>query len=172
MDEPDHVAAFTRCVAEHGPAVRAYAWALLRDDHHADDVTQEVFSRLWQHWTQYREQGRMRAYLLRIADRLIMDGYRSLHRRDSAVRELSQLASSADVGTPEQDLALQEARRALQRALDQLTPIQQRVLLLRYYGQMTFAEISATLKLPINTVLSHCHRGLKSLRKLLAEYAE
>jgi DNA-directed RNA polymerase specialized sigma24 family protein len=34
---------------------------------------------------------------------------------------------------------------------------------------MSFAEIATTVECPLNTVLSHCHRGLESLRKLMVE---
>ena len=53
-------------------------------------------------------------------------------------------------------------------ALDQLSVPQRRVLLLRYYGDMSFEEIAATLECPLNTALSHCRRGLLALRRLLS----
>ena len=62
-----------------------------------------------------------------------------------------------------------EAIGEVHRALEQLSPPQRRVLLLRYYGQMSFAEIAHIMEIPLNTVLSHCHRGLEKLRKLLGE---
>jgi DNA-directed RNA polymerase specialized sigma24 family protein len=43
------------------------------------------------------------------------------------------------------------------------------VLLLRYYGQFSFAEIAEMTGWPMNTALSHCRRGLEALRKLLVE---
>lgn len=170
MDDADKVAAFTRAVQEHGAAVRGYAWAMLRDGHDADEVTQEVFRRLWQHWSVYQEQGRLRAYLLRITDRLVVDRHRANRRRMQAVRKLSR-GEWSDVDGPAMDAQRKEAVYALRLALDRLTPSQQRVLLLRFYGQMSFAEIASLMRVPQNTVLSHCHRGLKALRKILAEYA-
>jgi RNA polymerase sigma-70 factor, ECF subfamily len=53
--------------------------------------------------------------------------------------------------------------------LDRLSPPQRRVLLLRYYGQFTFAEIAEMIDCPLNTTLSHCRRGLEALRALLVE---
>jgi RNA polymerase sigma-70 factor (ECF subfamily) len=53
--------------------------------------------------------------------------------------------------------------------MESLSPQQQRVLLLRYYGELGFAEIAAIMQCPLGTALSHCHRGLQALRKQLVE---
>jgi RNA polymerase sigma-70 factor (ECF subfamily) len=60
-----------------------------------------------------------------------------------------------------------EEAEQLHLALDRLTPPQQRVLLLRYFGQLSFQEIAAVTECRLSTTLSHCHRGLRALRKLL-----
>jgi RNA polymerase sigma-70 factor (ECF subfamily) len=62
-----------------------------------------------------------------------------------------------------------EAKAALEEALGALSAPQRRVLLLRYYGEMSFEEIAATLACPLNTALSHCHRGLLALRRIMTE---
>ena len=65
---------------EHGRAVRGYVLALVRRADLADDLTQEVFFRAWKARRRYREQGSARAYLLRIADRLVCDRGRKAGR--------------------------------------------------------------------------------------------
>ena len=55
----------------------------------------------------------------------------------------------------------------LAAALNELTLAQRRVLLLRYFGELSFEEIAGTLGCPLGTALSHCRRGLAALRKLL-----
>jgi DNA-directed RNA polymerase specialized sigma24 family protein len=42
-------------------------------------------------------------------------------------------------------------------------------LLLRYYGQLGFAEIADEIRCPLSTTLSHCRRGLETLRAILVE---
>jgi RNA polymerase sigma-70 factor, ECF subfamily len=155
---------------EHGPAVRGYLLAMVRDPHVADDLAQEVFFRAWRARERYQEQGYARAYLLRIADRLVIGQRRRARREVQLGPEAWQEAepSADDVG-PSEAAARHEALGELAEALDTLTPMQRRVLLLRYYGQLSFAEIAATVECPLNTVLSHCHRGLEALRKLMVE---
>jgi RNA polymerase sigma-70 factor (ECF subfamily) len=168
-DENDRFADWGR---EHGPAVRGYLLAMVRRPEVADDLTQEVFCRAWQARGRYREQGTARAYLLRIADRLLCDRHRRRGREVTLDDEhWKQMEPASRAVDPPEAAARAEAVGQLTAALDCLSPTQRRVLLLRYYGQLSFAEIAETVGCPLNTALSHCRRGLMALRKLLVETA-
>ena len=82
MTAPEHQTddreRFAAWVHEHGRAVRGFLLARVRRADMADDLSQEVFHRAWQARHRYREEGKARAYLLQIADRLVTD----LHRRE------------------------------------------------------------------------------------------
>jgi len=157
-------------VRDHGPAVRGYLLAVVRRAEDADDLAQEVFCRAWQARQRYREEGHARSYLLRIADRLACDRIRRKKPEETLGHEGWQDKEPwSESGDPVTTAVQSEATQRLHAALAQLTPIQQRVLLLRYYGQLTFDEIAQTLGCPLNTALSHCRRGLEMLRKQLAE---
>jgi RNA polymerase sigma-70 factor (ECF subfamily) len=134
----------------------------------ADDVVQEVFERAWQARDRYRDEGHERAFLLRIADRLVIDRSRRLKLEinvDDATWH--EIEPTDQAGQPMEEMTRSETNDELTTALNQLTPAQTRVLLLRFFGQMTFEEIADTLDSPLGTVLSHCRRGLASLRQLL-----
>jgi len=155
---------------EHGQAVRGYILAMVRRPDLADDLTQEVFFRAWQARRRYREQGNARAYLMRIADRLLCDRGRKAGREINLNEEgWKQIEPIGRTDQPYENILLAEASGELAVALDALSPAQRRVLLLRYYGGLSFTEISQTTKCPLNTTLSHCRRGLMALRKLLVE---
>ena len=161
---------FADWVREHGRVVRGFLLASVRRIDVADELSQEVFCRAWQARASYREQGAARAYLLRIADRLVCD--RS--RRNGTLVNLDHdgweqhepVCATAD---PPAAAMRAEENRELAAALDRLSPQQRRVLLLRYYGQFTFAEIAEMIDCPLNTTLSHGRRGLEALRALLME---
>jgi RNA polymerase sigma factor (sigma-70 family) len=159
-----------RWVTEHGGAVRGYLIGLLRRDDLADDLVQEVFRRAWEARERYAEQGSPRAYLLRIADRLACDHLRRSHREvtldEVGWGEVEPVDRTAGPGDP---LIQSETNGALTAALDSLTGSQRRVLLLRYYGEMSFEEIASALECPLSTALSHCRRGLLALRKIMTE---
>jgi len=154
----------------YGRAVRGYLLAMVRRPEEADELAQEVFLRAWQARQRYREQGNARAYLLRIADRLVCDRSRRSGRETTLDEDhWKALEPASRDGDPSGRVLRAEAHKKLYAALELLSPIQQRVLLLRYHGQLGFAEIAETVGCPLGTVLSHCHRGLKSLRTLLVD---
>jgi RNA polymerase sigma-70 factor (ECF subfamily) len=157
-------------VHTHGRAVRGYLLALVRRDDVADDLLQEVFRRAWEARGRYRESGAARAYLIRIADRLVCDRARQ-GRREVNVEpaDWEQIEPADGEAEPSERLSQSESRARLTEALERISPAQQRVLLLRYYGDLEFAEIAQIVGCPLNTALSHARRGLLALRKVLAE---
>jgi RNA polymerase sigma-70 factor (ECF subfamily) len=157
-------------VRDFGGAVRGYLRAMVFRDDLVDDLFQEVFARAWQGRLRYQERGCARAFLLQIADRAACDQFRRLRPETTLgdeVWDLGDQNGSAD--DPSTNAARSEANRQLDEALNQLAPLQKRALLLRYFGQLSFIEIAATLDCPLNTALSHCRRGLHALRNYLGE---
>jgi RNA polymerase sigma-70 factor (ECF subfamily) len=155
---------------QHGQAVRGYLLAAVRRPDVADDLAQEVFRRAWQARENYREQGTARAYLLKIADRLLIDHARKSKPEvhlDEAGWSIAEPADPSDA--PSDRMRKSEAKQELDAALALLTGPQKRVLLLRYYSDMSFAEIAETVGCPLSTALSHGRRGLLALRKIIAE---
>jgi RNA polymerase sigma-70 factor (ECF subfamily) len=169
--EPAHEQAearITRWVQEHAAAVRGYLLGLVRRSDAADDLLQEVFQRAWQSRDRYRDEGRERAFLLRIADRLVIDKCRR-QRRETTIDEATwhEVEPTVDEALPLERLVAGDLSEELTAALDRLTGVQKRVLLLRYFGDLTFEEIASTLGCPLGTALSHCRRGLAAMRKQL-----
>jgi RNA polymerase sigma-70 factor, ECF subfamily len=161
---------FAQWVDEHGKAVRGFLWASTQRADVAEELTQEVFCRAWQARSSYREQGSARAYLLRIADRLACDrGRRASGQVNLDHDGWTQCEPVSRTAEPSVAAIRTEENKQLAAALDQLSPPQRRVLLLRYYGQFSFAEIAKMIDCPLNTTLSHCRRGLESMRALLVE---
>jgi RNA polymerase sigma factor (sigma-70 family) len=157
-----------RWVRDHAAAVRGYLLGLVRRTDVAEDLLQEVFQRAWQARDRYQDQGYERAFLLRIADRLVIDKSRRWHREvnlDQATWDEVEPAAGTD--SPQEQLHLIETSQELNAALDQLSLNQRRVLLMRYFSDLTFEQIAEELGCPLGTALSHCRRGLHAMRKLL-----
>ena len=143
---------------------------MVRNANLVDDLAQEAFRRLWLARERYREKGQERAYLLRIADRLVIDHAR--RKRPETLVDPQEWRGGEPVcedAGPVSELVRQEVAGEIQKALEQLSEGQRRVLLLRFYGSMEFHEIASTMNCPLGTVLSHCRRGLMALRELLKE---
>jgi RNA polymerase sigma-70 factor (ECF subfamily) len=160
----------SRWVAQHGKAIRTFVWVSVRDDSLTEDLVQEVFCRAWEARERYVESGRERAYLLRIADRLVCDHFRRPKREVKlAVEMWEQIDPQATTELPLDSLSRIESETGLRTALDSLSEGQRRILLLRFFGGLQFHEIAEQIGVPLNTVLSHCHRGLLALRKKMPE---
>lgn len=160
----------SRWVREHSRSVRGYLLAAVGRDDVADDLLQEVFRKVWQSRENYQEQGFEKAYLLRIADRLVVDW----SRRSGVQQNLDEAAWEVIAPVSHElpaaaELELDENRHLLRAAMDRLSPPQRRVLMLRYFGDLDFAEIARAMESPLGTVLSHCRRGLLQLRRILVE---
>ena len=129
-----------------------------------------MFQRAWAARRRYREQQNARAYLLRIADRLACDQRRSQRQVNL---DQSRLAAARAVEPGGRTVAGRRLgggdRKAYFGHGPIVAPCSSAVLLLRYYGQLSFAEIAEIIGCPLNTALSHCRRGLETLRKLLLE---
>ncbi len=158
----------TQWVADHSAAVYGFLLGATGDRAAAEDLLQEVFFRAWSARRAYCERGQARAYLLTIAHRLAADRVRRGRRRERQIDPGQwQLVEPADCQTPAEELTRTENESRLLAALAELSPPQRRAILLRYYGQLSFEQIAATMQAPLGTVLSHCRRGLDALRRLL-----
>ncbi len=159
---------FEEWVRAHRDTIRTFLFAMVRRADVAEDLTQDVFCRAWEARASYQEQGKGLAYLLRIADRLVCRRWRRRKPVANLDEEGWKCHEPASPTVPPVDVAATAEQMALlARAMERLSPIQQRVLLLRYYGQLDFAEIAEIMEIPVSTTLSHCRRGIEALRKLL-----
>ncbi len=145
------------------------------DQQAAEEITQEVFVRVWQQATTYsRERGRLSSWLLGIAHHLSIDEIRrrgarpqSSHSSDDPSQPRSEPRdSSPDPG----EIAIgQERREAVLLALSSLPAEQRQVIELSYFAGLTQAEIAEKLVLPLGTVKTRTRLGLQRLRaELLA----
>jgi RNA polymerase sigma-70 factor (sigma-E family) len=123
------------------------------------DLLQTALERLLRHWRTL--EGDPEAYLRRTLYNLAADGYRRQGRLRRKLLLLRAQAQPSVDPTAEVDL-----RDALVRILLQLPPRQRAVLVLRYWEQLTEAEIAAVLGWPEGTVKSAASRGLRRLREL------
>ena len=161
---------FDEWVRDHGKAVRGFVLCWCGGATWPTTSARRSFAERGRGVSVYAEQGKTRPYLLQIANRLVVDRSRRSEPRSNLDDEVWKACEPPCPGPdPSQAAERNEQVRLLHAALDRLAPMQQRVLLLRYFGQMEFQEIADTLQTPLNTAPSHCRRGLESLRKLLVE---
>lgn len=148
--------AFARLYSLTRGAVYALALSLLRDAHEAQDVAQDVYVKVWESAPAYRSQGSPMAWLLTVARNLARSRLRRSGRQIALDEETWNAipAAAPDV----------EDRQLLQGALARLGAEEREIVLLHAVTGLKHREIAQLLELPLSTVLSKYHRGLKKLR--------
>ena len=142
-------------------SVYGLALSYLKNGHDAEDVTQDTFVRVWEKAPSYRPQGKPLAWVLTIAKNLALMQLRSRERtKDLPPEDWASLAIDAPAVTAED-------REVLSAAIHALTDQERQVILLHAVSGLKHREIAALLELPLPTVLSKYHRGLKKLKSKL-----
>jgi RNA polymerase sigma-70 factor (sigma-E family) len=141
--------------------VRRTAFLLCGDWHHADDVTQTVFTKLYVNWEKVHKHDRLDAYVRTMVVRATFDRRRRLSWR----RELS-FAEPPDVTPATTDTT--EDRLLLFDALAKMPPRQRAVVVLRFWEDVDVSQTAELLGCSEGTVKSQSARGLARLRELLA----
>ncbi|HZB58223.1 MAG TPA: sigma-70 family RNA polymerase sigma factor [Actinomycetota bacterium] len=163
-------AALTRIYTAYAPALFRFFMASVSDRHLAEDLTGSTFVSAIEGLPKFR--GPVEAlggWLFQIARHDLYDHRRkqSRSRMEPLEENLSEAAASDGAVDPEElAIARLEGGRVL-RALQELSPDQREVLLLRMAGGMTAPEVAAILGKTTNAVKALQHRGLASLARVL-----
>jgi RNA polymerase sigma-70 factor (sigma-E family) len=138
---------------------------LLTDDPGtAEDVVQDAFLGLQRRWHAV-EPAAATGYLRTS----VVNGVRTLYRRSRVARRHLHTAGPEDVSSADLAVLLTEEHREVVEALRTLPRRQREVLVLRYWSELSEAEIAAALGIARGTVKSSASRGLASLQKHLGD---
>ncbi|QUH05495.1 SigE family RNA polymerase sigma factor [Saccharopolyspora erythraea] len=138
---------------------------LVDDPATAEDVVQEAFTGLYRNWSGLRDAKAAIGYL-RTA---VVNGSRSVLRRRKTAREY-QPPHQADARSAESLAMLTAEHQAVVAALAELPPRQREVLVLRYYGDLSEAEISEATGVSKGTVKSTASRALDALQRIMRSH--
>ncbi len=161
--------ALAEAYRRHGGAVFALSMRVIGDRGSAEDITQEIFLRLWQSPERYDpERGTLRSYLLTQTHSRAIDVIRQdTARRERQMRE-ARLQASAPYELEEEVSDLVAAER-IRQALGVLSEGERRAIELAYFGGYTYRDVAAQLGEPEGTVKSRIRTGLRRLHEALFE---
>ncbi|MBX6752909.1 MAG: sigma-70 family RNA polymerase sigma factor [Thermorudis peleae] len=155
----------------YAAAVYSLARMITRDDGAAEDVTQEVFLRLWQAPELYvPERGPFAPWLLRVTRNRALDWVRQRRRGTASLAVMIDEHGIEPVGGGEDPAALAERTilaEHVRQALAELEPSQRQVLELAYFAGLTQREMADMLGIPLGTVKTRVRTGLRRLADLL-----
>jgi RNA polymerase sigma-70 factor, ECF subfamily len=160
---------FARAYDDHARAVYGAAMRILGDPARAQDVTQDVFLRVWRNPGRFdRRRGELGSYLRLMARSRALDLWRETQAAGRA-RDRLELVVAGDEAVRADDrpsvIAERDADRAVVRdALARLPDAQREAVVLAYFGELTADEIARRSGVPLGTAKSRIRLGLAKLR--------
>ena len=163
--------AWEQLVRLHTRPVYALCYRFTGSGAEAQDLTQEVFVRVFRTLKSFRSnEGSFATWLARVTRNLLIDHYRRTRQEritDSIEDQLPTLEQEGKAERPDQALAGREASEILQNALQKLSPDLREAVILRDLQEMEYREIAQILNIPEGTVKSRINRGRAELGRLL-----
>lgn len=159
--------AFGQLYDRYAERVYRYLAFRLRDPVEAEDLTAETFRKAWQHIRDYRAHtAPWGAWLFRLAHNLWVDHWRRGARRATVALDQAGVIPN---GASAKALAQIVSRADLERAIAQLTELQQQVIRLRFIADCSIAETARVMQRSEEAVKDLQHKGLAALRKSLGQ---
>lgn len=165
-------AAWEDLVKSHTRRVYAICFRFTASDAEAQDLTQEVFLRVFKNLKSFRAgEGSFVVWLTRLTRNLLIDHYRrtKLDRATDSLEDQVQTIeeTSAGLGRTDGMLAGREASEILQNALQKLSPDLRETVILRDLEELEYREVAEVLNVPEGTVKSRLNRGRAELARIL-----
>jgi RNA polymerase sigma factor (sigma-70 family) len=163
--------AWEQLVRLHTRPVYALCYRFTGSNAEAQDLTQEVFVRVFRTLKSFRStEGSFATWLTRVTRNLLIDHYRRTRQErvtDSIEDQLPTLEQAGTAERPDRALAGREASEILQAGLQKLSPDLREAVILRDLQEMEYREIAQVLSIPEGTVKSRINRGRAELGRLL-----
>jgi RNA polymerase sigma-70 factor (ECF subfamily) len=162
---------FRKLVGQYQDRVFTFVYYSLRNREEAEDVTQEVLMKLWQHREEVDPE-KLTAWVMRVARNAVIDATRRQRTRTAVFAEgtdfeLVEGLVAAPGADSEQTVHSRETRDALESALAAVEEPYRSVVVMREIQDLSYAEIVDVLDMPLNTVKVYLHRGRRMLREAL-----
>jgi RNA polymerase sigma-70 factor, ECF subfamily len=172
----DHEA-FRELVLRHQNAVIGTVAKMLGNPSEAEDISQQVFLRIWRNAKRYRPDAKFTTYLFTITRNLVFNESRRKSRKkevssDEREENSNQLVPTSPDRQPDAELLQAELQSAVDAAIGSLPEAQRMAVVLRRYEQLSYEEIADVLELSVSAVKSLLFRARTSLREILSGYLE
>lgn len=154
-------------VRKYRERIYYHAYNVLKDHHEAFDVTQEVFIKAMREKRFFLPDFNMKAWLFRVTSNYCFNLVRDRKRRGGI---LERMHKTEKTDADQLDLVFNsEQQEHIFEALEELTSDHRQILMLRYYDDLSYAEIAEVLQIKLGTVMSRLSRAKGRLLAVLEE---
>ncbi|MBN2400207.1 MAG: sigma-70 family RNA polymerase sigma factor [Candidatus Aminicenantes bacterium] len=157
--------AFARLVRCHQGNVFNLAYRFSRGRPDAEDLTQEIFFKVWRHARSFKGQAAFSTWLYRLAVNACLNYRKKKKSRPESLPLPGDLAADTDAAGAE--IIERERQRILDQAVDALPVRQKMVLILAHFESKSYEEIAAIMNISISAVETLLFRARQNLGKIL-----
>lgn len=159
-------------ITRHIKSVYSFVFRLVHQSGEAQDITQEVFVKMWKKLLQYNTQYNFKTWLFTIARNTTIDHLRKqkmISFSDLNIEDTVDFEDTLIDAAPLPDELFYQKNQGeqLEEAIKQLSIQHRTVLLLKHDAELTFEEMAVILHIPMNTVKGQYYRALQALKKQL-----
>ena len=170
------MAAFQDLVEQHKKKIYFIAYDILGDYHEAEDISQDVFIKVFRNIKRFRKDAKMSSWIHQITVNTCIDVIRKRKSKPKISMDdgaLSHIEDNPPVSSsmgmnPEKSAEAAIFQQQINNALQNVTPRERTVFVMRHYNDFKINEIADALEVSSGTVKSLLFRALKKLRKELA----
>lgn len=156
--------AFAEIVNRHEAMVFSLAWNFFGDRAKAEEIAQDVFLQFYRNLHTLTTESHVLFWLRQVTTRRCIDLARRNRLRAVSLDDAGEIAAADERFDP-------LLERTLKKSIEELPELQRAVLTLRYQEDLDPSDICRIVGLPVNTVKSHLHRALQSLRRKLEKHS-
>lgn len=170
--------AFTDLVGQYKKKVYYLAFDITGDHHEAEDISQEVFMKVYRALKTFRRDAKMSSWLHQITVNASIDSLRRKSAKPAkSVGEFDNLSTQGDfmaAGThgfdPVRSTESSQIQNRIAQALQKISPKERAVFVMCHYNGLKMKETAETLKITVGTVKSLLFRAIRKLRKELSPF--
>ena len=162
-------------IERHSKRVLDYLRMMVKNNEVADDIYQETFIKVVRFIDdgRYTDNGKFLSWVLRIAHNQVIDHFRQARQQNNLTEsdagyDILNTRKFADA-TVEDRMVTAQIEDDLRRLVNNLPEEQKEVVMMRYFGELSFKEIAEQTNVSINTALGRMRYALINLRKMIRE---
>ncbi|MEC8893409.1 MAG: sigma-70 family RNA polymerase sigma factor [Candidatus Poribacteria bacterium] len=169
--------AFDELMRRYKHRIYAYILRSVKNYEDAEELTIEVFFKVYRALHKWKPQAKFSTWLYKIAYNVSIDHHRAkkrhiIHSLDNNLLSIDE-PTAKDLGSdPEKLIVEKDRHRVINQAVDHLSRNQKKVFLMNRYDGLQIKEIAEILGIAEGTVKIHLHRAIKKLRVLLQPFRE
>ena len=168
--------AFRQLVENHKVRLYNLAYDLTGNRHDAEDLSQDVFIKVFNSLHKYRGESKFSSWLYRITVNTWINMRKSKHYKAQKMTEELQeehlLMNTNSNANPEKDTESNLIQNSIQSALSGLSPREKSIFVLRHYNDLKIADISKSLGISVGSVKTLLFRAIKKMQKNLSYYTQ